>query len=165
MTTSNQSTLILGIDPGYGRLGYAVLEKINQKEKLLDYSCIETSSKESYSERMLKIAKEIEKLIKKHKPKILAIEKLFFTTNQKTALTVSEIKGVILYLALKNNLKIIEYTPLEVKVAICGYGKATKEQVQKMVKLLLHLKNLPKHDDTSDAIALCLTCSARKDYL
>jgi crossover junction endodeoxyribonuclease RuvC len=157
--------IILGIDPGYGRLGYAVLKKTGGSEKLLECSCIETSPKEKHSKRILEITNKVEKIIHKRKPNILAIEKLYFTKNQKTALAVSEIKGIMLYLALKNNLKITEYTPLEVKVAVCGYGKASKEQVKKMVKLLLNLKKIQKHDDTTDAIALCLTCSARKDFL
>ena len=132
--------IILGIDPGYARLGYAILKKDSQVEKLIASSCIETSPKEKHSERILKLAKKVEKLIEKYKPNILAIEKLYFTTNQKTALKVAEIKGIVLYIALKNKLKTVEYTPLEIKVAVCGYGKAPKEQVKKMVKLLLNLK-------------------------
>ncbi|MFH1979364.1 MAG: crossover junction endodeoxyribonuclease RuvC [Patescibacteria group bacterium] len=157
-------SVILGIDPGYGRLGYAIFEKTETSEKLLDYSCVENPIHIEYSEKILNIAKEIEKVIKKHKPNTLAIEKLYFTKNQKTALQVSEIRGIILYLAIKNKLKITEYTPLEVKLSVCGYGKATKPQVEKMVKMLLKLKETPKYDDTTDAIALCLTCVARNDY-
>jgi len=153
--------IILGIDPGYGRLGYAVLEKKDRSEKLLYYSCVNTNPKNKYEERILEITNEIEKTIKKYKPNILAIEKLFFTTNQKTALRVSEIKGIVTFLAIKAGLKVSEYTPLEVKVAVCGYGKASKEQVQRMVNLLVKLERTPKYDDTTDAIALCLTCSAR----
>lgn len=164
MAISNQSTLILGIDPGYGRLGYAILKKTPNKEELLDYSCIETESTENYTERILKIASKVEKLIKKYKPEVLAIEKIYFNKNQKTALMVSEIKGIINYLAAKNNMKIKEYTPLEVKNAVCGYGKATKEQVKKMVKMLVNLEKKPKYDDTYDAIALCLTCSSQQKY-
>ncbi|MBU1179059.1 crossover junction endodeoxyribonuclease RuvC [Patescibacteria group bacterium] len=151
--------IILGIDPGYGRLGYAVLEK-NDKENLIDCGCLETTSKEEHSDRILKIADGVEKIIKKYKPEILAIEKIYFTTNQKTALKVSEIKGIITYLALKNKMRLAEYTPLEVKIAVCGYGRAPKEQIKKMVDLLIKVKNPPKNDDTYDAIALCLTCSA-----
>jgi len=152
--------IILGIDPGYGRLGYAILQKIGGKETLLDYSCIETDPKRAHEERILKIATAVEKLIKKYRPDTLAIEKLFFTTNQKTALRVSEIKGIILYLAIKNKMKVAEYAPLEVKAAVCGYGKAPKEQMGKMVNLLIKIPKAIKHDDTVDAIALCLTCSA-----
>ncbi len=156
--------VILGIDPGYGRLGYALLEKNDKEERLIDYSCIETSSKKKKEERFLKISEKLEKIINKYKPDILAIEKLYFTTNQKTALTVSEVRGIIIYIALKNKMKIVEYTPLEVKTAVCGYGKAPKEQVKSMVQILIKTPKEIKLDDTADAIALCLTCSARKDY-
>jgi len=149
--------VILGIDPGYGRLGYATLQKNKEKENLLDYSCIETSAKDPYGNRVLKIARNLEKLIKKHKPDVLALEKVFFTKNKKTALKTSEIRGIIIYLALKNKIKIFEYTPLQVKSAVCGYGKATKDQVKRMIDLILGLKTKTKLDDTSDAIALCLT--------
>jgi len=154
----------LGIDPGYGRLGYAILKKKGGREELLDYSCIETSPKSEHCDRILEISEKIEKIIKKYRPEILAIEKLFFTTNQKTALNVSEIKGIVSYIALKNGLKIEEYTPLQIKTAVCGYGKASKEQVSKMVNLLIPLKKVPKYDDTYDAIALCLICAANKGY-
>lgn len=152
--------IILGIDPGYGRLGCAILKKEKGQEKLLDYACLETSSKTEHPERILKIASGVEKIIKKYRPNILAIEKLYFNTNQKTALKVSEIKGIIIYLALKNKMKIFEYTPLQIKTAVCGYGKAPKEQIQKMINLILKLKKPIKQDDAADAVALCLTCSA-----
>lgn len=157
--------IILGIDPGYGRLGYALLEKRKGEEKLIDYSCIETTPKTEKNERFIKIAEKIEKIIKKYKPEVLTIEKIYFTTNQKTALTIAEVRGIIIYLALKNKMKIVEYTPLEVKTAVCGYGKAPKEQIKDMVKILIKTPKAIKFDDTADAIALCLTCSARKDYL
>ncbi len=163
--------IILGIDPGYGRLGYAVLKKsdpssdeASNKEELLDYSCIETDPKKEHNKRILEITNNIEKIIKKYKPEILSIEKLFFTKNQKTALQVSEIKGIIIYICLKNKMKIAEFTPLEVKTAVCGYGKASKEQVQKMIELLVKIKEPIKYDDTADAIALCLTCSSTQKY-
>lgn len=152
--------IILGIDPGYGRMGYAILEKEKGVEKLRDYSCVETSPKDEYFGRVLCVAAAVEKLIKKHKPEVLAIETVFFTTNQKTALKTAEIRGIIIYIALKNKLRVVEYTPLQVKSAVCGYGKADKNQVRKMVEMIMKLKDSPKLDDTSDAIALCLTCSA-----
>ncbi|MBU1091904.1 crossover junction endodeoxyribonuclease RuvC [Patescibacteria group bacterium] len=155
--------IILGIDPGYGRLGCAVLKKESKQEELLDFFCIETNPKKTYYERILEITNKIEKTINEYKPDTLAIEKVYFTNNQKTALNVSEVKGVIIYLALKNGMEIHEYTPLEIKSAVCGYGKATKEQVKKMVALLLNVKEEIKNDDTIDAIAICLTCSAQKN--
>jgi crossover junction endodeoxyribonuclease RuvC len=154
---------ILGVDPGYGRLGYAIFEYRNGKEWLMESSCIETSGKMKFGARILKLAQDIEKLITKHKPKILVIEKIYFNKNQKTALLVSEIKGVVVYLALKNHLKVLEYTPLEVKTAICGYGRASKKAVKKMIRLLTGLDQELKSDDTADAIALCLTYFSRKD--
>ncbi len=157
--------IILGIDPGYGRLGYAVLEKSNNKEKLLDYSCIETNPKDKHPDRILFLANKLNKIIKKYKPETLSIEKLYFTKNQKTALNVSEARGVVIYLCLKNKMQITEFTPLEVKTAVCGYGKATKEQVQKMVELLIKTKKPIKYDDTADAIALCLTYSSTQKHL
>lgn len=151
--------IILGIDPGYGRLGYALLKKNEEGTTLLDYSCIETSKDLKYHERFLKLSEKIEKLLKKYKPEVAAIEKIYFTKNQKTAFAVAEVRGMLLYLMLKNKIKIEEYTPLEVKSAVCGYGKATKEQIKKMVTLILNIKKEPKIDDISDAIAIALICS------
>ncbi|MDD5032898.1 MAG: crossover junction endodeoxyribonuclease RuvC [Candidatus Pacebacteria bacterium] len=151
---------ILGIDPGYGRLGYAVLEKNKSEENLIDYSCVETSPKQKHEERILKIAEKVEEMIKKHKPDILCLEKLFITKNQKTAMAVAEVRGILIFLGTKNGIKIQEYTPLQVKAAVCGNGKASKDQVEKMVKLLIKIRRPVKYDDTYDAIALCLTASA-----
>ncbi len=156
--------IIIGIDPGFGRLGYAIFEKNSEKEKLLEYSCIETDSKQTYNQRIMVAAEKIESLILKFTPDYIAIEKIFFNKNQKTALQTAEIKGIVSYLALKNNVDILEYTPLEVKSAVCGYGKADKNQIKKMVNMILGLKISTKFDDTTDAIALCLTCLARRDY-
>lgn len=153
--------IILGIDPGYGRLGYAVLRKEQGREKLIEASCLETRAAENRFKRITELSEKLEKIISKHQPDILAVEKVFFTKNQKTALEVAEIKGIVIYLGLKNKMAITEYTPLEVKSAVCGYGKADKNQVKKMVKILLNLNKEPGSDDTADAIALCLTYSAR----
>ncbi|PIS13387.1 MAG: crossover junction endodeoxyribonuclease RuvC [Candidatus Tagabacteria bacterium CG09_land_8_20_14_0_10_41_14] len=161
----NEKTTILGIDPGYGRLGYAILKKTPKKEELLEYSCIENPAGRKYHEKISTITQKIEEIIKKFRPSVLAIEKIYFNKNQKTALQVAEVKGIIIHLALKNKMKIIEYTPLQVKIATCGYGKASKNQMIKMVNLLTDLKKTPKHDDTYDAIALCLTCAARNEHL
>jgi len=162
--------LILGIDPGYGRLGYALLQKTGDKESLIDCGCVETLKTENHYERILKIAEEIEKKIKKNKPDILAIEKIYFTKNQKTAMDVAEIKGIIIFLAIKNGLEIKEYSPLEIKMAVCGYGKAEKNQVKKMVELLIGPGEREKigknqRDDVYDAIAVALTESCRSKYL
>lgn len=149
--------IILGIDPGTTRVGYAVIKKKDSDNlNLLTYGCLETKSKEQ-KDRLREISDLILGLILKYHPEILAIEKLFFTKNAKTALAVAEAKGVIINSANSLNLNIREFTPLEVKVAITGYGKAEKEQVKKMACRILKLKKKPRLDDTSDALAIALT--------
>lgn len=157
-TTKNR---ILAIDPGYERVGIAVLEKNSLgKEELLFSECFKTSAKIPHHERLSLIGKEVGFVIKKYKPSILAIEKLYFTTNQKTVMGVSEARGVILFVGKINNLEIFEYTPPEIKVAVTGYGKANKEMVMAMVSRLIKFKKIIKSDDELDAIAIGLTCFA-----
>jgi crossover junction endodeoxyribonuclease RuvC len=148
---------ILGIDPGIGRCGWSVVDAQNSKYKALEFGCIETSSKKEIPDRLQDIYEEISKLIKTYKPEVLAIEELFFNTNAKTAFVVGQARGVILLAAAQNNLEIAIYTPLQVKMALTGYGHAEKSQVGKMVKSLLSLKEVPKPDDTADALAIALT--------
>ncbi len=152
--------IILGIDPGYERLGVAILEKKESKEKLLFSSCIKTQAKTPFSERLFILGKELEKIFKKWKPDVTAIEKLFFTTNQKTAMRVSEARGLVIYLAMLYKTEVREFTPLEIKTAVVGYGKAEKQQVAHMVKTILKIDNSKRYDDETDAIACALTCSA-----
>lgn len=151
---------ILGIDPGFGRLGYALIEADRKNCRVLDCSCVETSPKLKYEKRLLLIADKIKNIIEKEKPEILAFEKIFFAENQKTALQIAEVRGILIYLAAASGIPYCEYTPLEIKMALTGYGKATKEQVQKMLKILLKLESLPKLDDASDALAAALTCAS-----
>ncbi|MFA4975576.1 MAG: crossover junction endodeoxyribonuclease RuvC [Candidatus Paceibacterota bacterium] len=163
---------ILGIDPGYERLGIAVLEKNNgdKKEKVLFSKCFHTSTKLEFSERLFLIGKEIKNIIKKFKPEILAIETLFLNTNHKTVMHVAEARGVILYEASCCGLKIFEASPPQIKIATTGYGKANKEQVMKMVKILVDINNKKtrpndhsvgrESDDELDAIAIALTAFA-----
>ncbi len=147
--------IILGIDPGTTRVGYAVIKKNDSDNlNLLTCGCLESKNKEQKN-RLKEITDLISDLILKYHPEILAIEKLFFTKNAKTALAVAEARGVII--ESSSNLDIREFTPLEVKVAITGYGKAEKEQVKKMACRILKLEKMPKIDDTSDAIAIALT--------
>ncbi len=157
---------ILGIDPGYERLGIAVLEKNkgDKKEKVIFSECFKTSSKLDFTERLLLIGDEVNKIIKKYKPEILSIETLFLTTNQKTVMHVAEARGVILYEAIKNDLKIFEASPLQIKMATTGYGKADKNQVIKMVGMLVDIDSSKKVDDELDAIAIALTAFAYKKY-
>jgi len=147
--------IILGIDPGTTRIGYAVIEKKDSDNlNLLTCGCLESKNKEQ-KDRLKEISDLILDLILKYRPEVLGIEKLFFTKNAKTALAVAEARGVIINSA--NSLNIREFTPLEIKVAITGYGKAEKEQVKKMACRILKLEKMPKIDDTSDALAIALT--------
>lgn len=153
---------ILGIDPGYERLGVAVLDKQTggKKEKVIFSECFKTSSKLDFSERLLLIGDEVRNIIKKHKPEVLSIETLFLTTNQKTVMYVAEARGVVIYEAMRAGLKIFEATPLQIKVATTGYGRADKSQIIKMVKMLVDIDNDKKSDDELDAIAIALTAFA-----
>ena len=159
------TTRVLAIDPGYERLGVAVIEKQKNQEQLLYSACVITPRALPFSERLLMLGKAIEKIIKEYKPILVAIEKLFFTTNQKTASAVSEVRGMLLYLAARHHLPIVEFTPLEIKNTITGYGKASKEQVAAMVRQLAQIKTAPKHDDEYDAIAIGLTALAREKWI
>jgi crossover junction endodeoxyribonuclease RuvC len=152
---------VLAIDPGFERVGIAIIEKTHlQKDKLVYSTCFKTSTKIPFHERLRNIGIEIEKVIKKYKPEVLAIEKLYFTTNQKTAMGVAEARGAILYIASKNNLTICEYTPPQIKLAVTGYGKATKEMIMSMVPKLIEVDKGIDSDDELDAIAIGLTCLA-----
>ena len=150
---------ILGIDPGFSRLGYAILETDKKSFRVIDCDCFETKPKSDYGKRLLLVADKVKKLISKHKPDVMAIERVFFAKNQKTALQIAEVRGILLYLAASSKIPAYEHTPLEVKMALCGYGKATKEQVQKMLKTILKAPSLPKSDDATDALAIGLTCA------
>lgn len=151
--------IILGIDPGYERIGIAVLEKNpgDRKEKLLYSTCFKTSASLSFPERLLLIGQEVGTTIKKWQPKILAIEKLYFENNAKTAMGVSEARGTIIYIASLNGLTISEYTPLQIKSAVAGHGRAEKREVHSMVKKLITLPENIRQDDEIDAIAIGLT--------
>lgn len=152
---------VLAIDPGYERLGVAIIEKSKKGKEVLLYSnCFRTDSKDVFEKRLFQIGNEIERIIKKYNPDTLASEQLYFNTNQKTAMRVSEIKGVINYLSKKHNLLLFEYSPLQIKNAVSGYGRSTKEQVAKMVQHLIEIKKEIKFDDEYDAIAIGLTCLA-----
>lgn len=148
---------ILGIDPGTAIVGFSIIELENSSLKLLDYGCIYTDKNLSMNDRLLIIFNELEKIINKYSPDHMAIEELFYFKNNKTVISVGEARGVILLAGIKNNLSIYEYTPLQVKIGITGYGKADKKQVQLMVKTILKLKEIPKPDDAADAIAIAIT--------
>ena len=153
------SCIILGIDPGIADTGYGLVEKVQAgKVKCLCYGSIQTSSKLKMEERLEILYRELNKVIKKYKPNAVSIERLFFNKNVKTALIVGQARGVALLACQQNNLPVEEFTPLQIKQSVSAYGKASKIQVQKMVKLLLNLKELPRPDDAADALAaaICL---------
>jgi crossover junction endodeoxyribonuclease RuvC len=149
--------VVLGVDPGFDRVGVAVISRENGKEILLYSACISTNRKENQSERLVFIGREIKKIIQDWNPTTLCIEKLFFNQNITTALRVAEARGVILYEAENAGLDVFEYNPQQIKIAVTGYGKAGKPQMQNMVMKLLSVKSKPKFDDEADAWAVALT--------
>ena len=151
--------VILGVDPGTATTGYGVLESSKGKLEIIDYGYIPTDAKLAMPERLCLIAGDLEKIIKKHKPQIMAVEELFFFKNAKTAITVGQARGVILFVGKKEKIKIFEYTPLQVKQAVVGYGRADKNQIQQMIKAILGLKSTPKPDDAADALAVAICCA------
>ncbi len=150
----NKYHTILGIDPGYALTGYGVIKTDGQKISHLDHGVIVTHAKEAFTDRLIFIKNELEKIIKHYQPDILAIENIYFYNNAKTALLVGEARGVILLVATLAKLKIFNYTPLQVKQALVGHGRAEKKQIQKMVQLIFSLPTLPKPDDAADALAI-----------
>jgi crossover junction endodeoxyribonuclease RuvC len=153
--------IILGIDPGTAIVGFGLIEKEakNQKLKLIEYGCIKTSAKFSTAERLEVIHKELSSLLKKYKPDIVAVEDIFFFKNLKTAIKVSQARGVILFTIAEKKIAVAEFTPLQIKQAVACYGRAEKSQVQKMVKTLLGLNEIPKPDDAADALAVAICCA------
>ncbi len=157
------SIRILGIDPGFDRLGISIVDKEGTKETLIYSTCINTSRKDSFEKRLVVIGKELEEIVKKYSPSELAIETLFFTNNQKTIITVAEVRGICIYICHKNNVAIFEYSPPQIKLAIAGHGKASKEDISFMVpKILKQPLLIGTLDDEVDAIAIALTHSANR---
>lgn len=148
--------IILGIDPGTAIVGYSVVENKENKIKILDYGCIITEKDLKMEERLEKIFLKLETIINLYKPTQMAIEELFFFKNQKTIISVAQSRGIILLKAQLSGLEIFSYTPLQVKTGITGYGRASKKQVQDMLKILLNLEEAPKQDDAADAIAIAV---------
>ena len=147
---------VIGIDPGTATTGWAILEEIKGAVTPLAYGHISTSPKNSVSDRLKEVADNLEEIIKKYKPDESAVEDIFFFKNQKTIIKVSQSRGAMLLTLEKKNVKVFSYTPLQVKQALTGYGRADKKQIQLMVKNILKLKSIPKPDDTADAIAIAL---------
>jgi len=164
--------IIIGIDPGSVVVGYAIIKKQKGQDnclKVIDFGCIITDKFFSTGERLKKIYKEVTKLIEKHKPDVMSIETLFFFKNFKTVMPVSQTKGVILLAAAEKKLLVFEFTPLQMKMAIAGYGRAEKKQVQEMIKKTVDIegfdlkKNNRKKDDAFDALGVAI-CAAHKTY-
>lgn len=152
---------ILGIDPGYDRLGIAIIEKLPKKKEAVLYSaCFTTVSKDTIYKRLLMIGDEIVRILEKFDPEAIAVETLFITKNQKTAMRVAEARGIIVYEAIKRGVDVFEYSPMEIKTAITSDGTSDKTRMIKMVHLLVNISD-KKHDDEYDAIAVALTHSAR----
>lgn len=151
---------VLGIDPGYDRLGVAVMEKIDGKETLIFSTCLQTDRTLSMPERVGWLGKQLKEIFNDHQPTQLAIEKLFFNQNRTTAISVAEVRGVSLYLASENNCQVIEFGPQEIKMAVTGYGKSDKKSVFDMLKRLVSGLPTKALDDEYDAIAIALTALA-----
>ena len=148
--------IILGIDPGYGLVGFGVLEKNGGNLKVLDFGCISTSKEQKLTQRLEIISNCMHELIDRWHPDVMAIEKLFFNKNITTGIPVAQARGVILVAAQERNIPIYEYTPSNIKMALTGMGKADKKQMQFMVKTLLGLREVPKPDDAADALAVAI---------
>ncbi len=148
--------IILGIDPGYAIVGYGVIDYRNNHFSVIDYGAILTDAKTPFNERLEKIYDELCGIIERHNPEAMSIEKLFYNSNAKTVIDVSQARGVIMLAAQKNRLPAYEYTPLQVKQSVVGYGRAEKKQVQEMTKRILGLEKVPKPDDTADALAMAI---------
>ena len=154
--------IIIGIDPGTTNMGFGVIKKSNVSSRkdrgveCLGYGLIKTTSNLSQAEHLREISNGLNRLIKKYQPKYLAVEKIYFFKNAKTIISVSEARGVVLLTAARKKIELIELTPLQVKTCICGYGRATKQQIQKIVKYILGLNKTPEPDDAADALALAI---------
>ncbi len=148
--------IILGIDPGYAIIGYGIINAKGNSYEPIGFGAITTAAGVPFNRRLQIIFEEMNSIIEQYKPDAIAIEKLYFNSNQKTAICVAEARGVILLSAQIAGVNVYEYTPLQVKSAVTGYGQATKSQVMKMTQRLLKLKEVPKPDDTADALAIAI---------
>jgi crossover junction endodeoxyribonuclease RuvC len=157
------SLIILGIDPGTAATGFGVVERRGSLLRAIDYGCIETAPTDSLAERLLQIHEAIAELIDTHQPAYIAVERLFFNKNVQTAFAVGQARGAVLLTAAQHGRPVLEFTPSAVKIAVTGYGRAPKDQVQRMVQIVLGLPDLPRPDDAADAlaIAICLAHTHR----
>jgi crossover junction endodeoxyribonuclease RuvC len=156
--------MILGIDPGFATVGWGVIEKIGAESTVIAYGHISTDKKTPFSKRLLEISTDLTAIIKKYSPEEAGVEELFFSNNQKTAIDVAQARGAILLTLEHFSITVAGYTPLEVKQALTNYGQADKRQMQDMVKLLLKLPEVPRPDDTADALAIALCHASRRTF-
>jgi len=156
----HKTVRILGLDPGIARTGFGVVEKVHSAIVPVAFGCITTNQSLAYPDRLLRLEQQLLKILRRYQPSLVAIEKLFFYKNVKTAFAVGQARGVLLLTVGRRGIPIDELTPQQVKTAVTGYGKADKRQVQRMVQLLLRLSKLPTPDDTADALAAALTAAA-----
>ena len=158
--------LVMGIDPGFATTGYGIVKYEGNHFTVVKYGAITTKSSDSLSNRLLKLNRELEDLIGIFRPEAVSVEEIFFNKNAKTALTAAQGRGVAILAAAKNGVEVFEYTPLQVKQAVVGYGRAEKRQVQQMIKVILNLTEIPKPDDAADALAVaichCHSCKLGK---
>ena len=148
--------IILGIDPGYAIVGYGVIKYEANRFSVLDYGAIPTPAGMPFIDRLEIIFNDLNMIFQKYKPEAMAIEKLFYNTNAKTVIDVAQARGVTLLAAHRNGAEVFEYTPLQVKQSVVGYGRAEKKQVQEMTRVILNLEKVPKPDDTADALAMAI---------
>lgn len=148
--------VVLGIDPGYAIVGWGVIEYSHSRFKVLGYGAITTEAQTPFPERLQIIYNDMCYLFTKYKPEVMSMEKLFYNSNQKTVIDVAQARGVITLAAQMNNKNIFEYTPLQVKQSVTGYGRAEKKQVMEMTRSILNLPEVPKPDDTADALAMAI---------
>lgn len=156
---TGKKQIFLGVDPGLADVGFGLVAQKKGKLKIIAYGSIKTKKEAGSAERLKQIASQLDKIIKKYKPNFAAVEELFFCKNIKTGIAVGQARGVIILTIIKNKLPVAEFTPLQVKQAVTGYGRAEKGQVQQMVKTILNLKEAPKPDDAADGLAVAI-CAA-----
>lgn len=160
--TTDQGYIILGLDPGFGRMGFGVIYVCGGTVELIDYGVAVTVSGDAFENRLLSLGNDLHALFDHHKPHLVAIEKLFFGKSSTTAMKVAEARGVAMLMAAQSGAPIVEFTPAQIKKAITGDGAAGKLAMQKMVKQILNLPNIPKPDDAADALAVAITASNKK---
>lgn len=162
MPTSKNATIILGIDPGLADTGFGVISQEKGNLRMLDFGTIKTKAGLPDKQRLMEIHDGLTQLIKKYRPTVISVEKLFFCKNIKTAIAVGQARGVVILTAGQNNLEVLEFTPLQIKQATTGYGQASKQQIKSMVKTILKLSTIPKSDDAADALAAAICCSSSR---